>query len=73
MCKPPWMQILLLYYIWIWKCKAHFSIGVQIDQSNKNFSNDSDDKNKKQTNKTQLASKQIHLCILYYRWYLKSP
>ena len=53
------MQILLLYYIWIWKYGAHFSIGVQIDSSNKKFSNDSDNKNKKQTNKTQLASKQI--------------
>ena len=35
MCKPPWMQILLLYYIWIWKCWDHFSIGVQIDPSKK--------------------------------------
>ena len=43
---PPWMQILLLYYIWIWKCGAHFCLGVQIDPSNKNKSNDSDDKSK---------------------------
>ena len=43
------MQILLLYYMWIWKCGAHFSVGVQIDLSNENNSNDSDNENK--TNK----------------------
>ena len=42
MYKPPWMQILLLYYMWIYKRGAHFPVGAQIDPSNKNNSNDID-------------------------------
>ena len=49
MYKPPWMQILLLYYICIWKCGAHFSDGI--DPSNENNSSDSDNKNKNKRTK----------------------
>jgi len=65
MYKPPWMEILLLYYAWIRKCGAHFPVGVQIDPSNKNKSNDSDDKNKnKRTNPINIkANTFMHLIL----------
>ena len=36
--------------MWIWKCGAPFSVGVQIDPSNKNSSNDSHNVTKIKTN-----------------------
>ena len=71
------MQILLLYYMWIWKCGAHFSTGVQINPSNKNNSNDSDNKNKnKQRNPIIIKTNAfLHLILLliFNKSMLKSP